>query len=54
MVEDPMTSNGVTAALRQGAESAALIIRYRKHCTHFAPRGRDVQPAGFESRQILQ
>ena len=28
---DPMTSNGVTAALRQGAESAALIIRYRKH-----------------------
>jgi flavin-dependent dehydrogenase len=26
---DPMTSNGVTAALRQGAEAAALIIRYR-------------------------
>jgi hypothetical protein len=27
---DPMTSNGVTAALRQGAEAAALIIRYRE------------------------
>ena len=27
---DPMTSNGVTAALRQGAEAAALIIRSRK------------------------
>jgi len=26
---DPMTSNGVTAALRQGAEAAELIIRYR-------------------------
>ena len=25
---DPMTSNGVTAALRQGAEASSLIIRY--------------------------
>ena len=26
---DPMTSNGVTAALRQAAEAAGLLIRYR-------------------------
>jgi hypothetical protein len=26
---DPMTSNGVTAALRHGSEAAALIIKYR-------------------------
>lgn len=27
---DPMTSNGVTAALRQASEAAALILKYRK------------------------
>ncbi|HEY1800513.1 MAG TPA: tryptophan 7-halogenase [Terriglobales bacterium] len=27
---DPMTSNGVTAALRQASEAAALIVKYRK------------------------
>lgn len=26
---DPMTSNGVTAALRHASEAAALIIKYR-------------------------
>jgi flavin-dependent dehydrogenase len=30
---DPMTSNGVTAALRQAAEAAALIVRYRTRRT---------------------
>jgi flavin-dependent dehydrogenase len=28
---DPMTSNGVTAALRHASEAAALIIKYRHH-----------------------
>ena len=28
---DPMTSNGVTAALRHAAQPSRLIIRYRKH-----------------------
>jgi menaquinone-9 beta-reductase len=27
---DPMTSNGVTAALRHGAEAAALVLKFRK------------------------
>ncbi len=30
---DPMTSNGVTAALRQGAEASRLILRHRKRGT---------------------
>jgi flavin-dependent dehydrogenase len=30
---DPMTSNGVTAALRQAAEACTLILRYRKRNT---------------------
>ena len=30
---DPITANGVTAALRQAAEAAALILKYRKRGT---------------------
>lgn len=46
---DPMTSNGVTAALRHASEAAALIIRYRhRHClpwlacTMYSRRAQDI------------
>lgn len=46
-VVDPMTSNGVTAALRHAAEAAALIVRYRR-------RGRIPSlAASMYSRRIL-
>jgi menaquinone-9 beta-reductase len=44
---DPMTSNGVTAALRHAAEASSLIIRYRNRTT--IPR----LPAAMYSQRVL-
>ncbi len=44
---DPMTSNGVTAALRHAAEAASLIIRYRNRKS--IPR----LPAAMYSQRVL-
>jgi hypothetical protein len=44
---DPMTSNGVTAALRQAEEAARLIVRFRKRRS--IPR----LPASLYSQRIL-
>ena len=51
---DPMTSNGVTAALRHAAEASRLIIRFRDRSTYSTPAGFHVQPARVESCKVFQ
>ncbi len=50
---DPMTSNGVTAALRHAAEAAALVLKFRTRGELPRQREESLQQPDFADGEVL-